>query len=101
MVSGTLKPDGTLELDQKPNLRPGPVRVTLEMIPQPGEERPDIVEVLDRIRKDQEARGYKGMTEEEMEAEIAAMRAEDEEYEERWRQIWAQTQPSPRPEEKP
>ena len=31
VVEGTLKPDGTLELDQKPNLPPG--RVTVRMQP--------------------------------------------------------------------
>jgi hypothetical protein len=31
------------------------------------------------------------MTEEEMAAEIAQLRAEDEQYEQRWRQIWEQT----------
>src|SRR5262249_22819223 len=30
VVEGTLKPDGTLELDQKPNLAPGRVRVVLQ-----------------------------------------------------------------------
>ncbi len=29
MVAGTLKPDGTLELDQKPTLPPGRVMVVL------------------------------------------------------------------------
>lgn len=31
------------------------------------------------------------MTEEEMAGEIAQLRSEDDDYEERWRQIWAQT----------
>jgi hypothetical protein len=34
-VEGTLKPDGTLELDHKPNLGPGRVKVTLPG-PPPG-----------------------------------------------------------------
>jgi hypothetical protein len=50
-----------------------------------------MLEVLDRIHRDQQQRGRKPMTEEEMAAEIAQSRAEDEEYEERWRQIWSQT----------
>jgi hypothetical protein len=32
------------------------------------------------------------MTEEEMAAEIAQLWGEDDEYEERWRHIWSQTQ---------
>jgi len=31
VIEGTLKPDGTLELDQKPNLSPG--RVTVRVLP--------------------------------------------------------------------
>jgi hypothetical protein len=45
--------------------------------------------------------GRRPTTEEEMAAEIAAMRFEDNEYEERWRQIWSQTQAPPNPAEKP
>jgi hypothetical protein len=30
VVEGTLKPDGTLELDEKPSLPPGRVKVTLQ-----------------------------------------------------------------------
>ena len=30
VIEGTLKPDGTLELDQKPNLPPGRVKVTVQ-----------------------------------------------------------------------
>jgi hypothetical protein len=51
--------------------------------------------VLDRIHRDQQQRGRKPMTEEEMAAEIAQMRAEDDDYEERWRQIESQTGTQP------
>ena len=34
IVRGTLEPDGTLVLDQKPNLSPGRVRVMLEAMPE-------------------------------------------------------------------
>jgi hypothetical protein len=33
VVAGTLKPDGTLELDQKPSLAPGQVTVVLRQEP--------------------------------------------------------------------
>lgn len=52
---------------------------------------PTMLEVLDRIHQDQVRRGQRPMTEEEMAAEIARMRAEDDEYEERCRAIWSQT----------
>jgi len=34
VVEGTLKPDGTLELDRKPNLPPGRVQVIVQAIPE-------------------------------------------------------------------
>jgi hypothetical protein len=99
VVRGTLKEDGTLELADKPLLPPGPVRVIVQPMDPAEESRPGLLEVLDQIRKGQEARGYKPPSAEEIEAEIADLR-DDEEYEERWRQIWAQTAQKPPPEEK-
>jgi hypothetical protein len=90
-VEATLQPDGvTLRLEKKLALPPGPVRVTVQATgPSPG---PTMLEVLDRIHQAQQQRGRKPMTEEEMAAEVARMRAEDDEYEERWREIWSQTE---------
>jgi hypothetical protein len=89
-VEATLQPDGvTLRLDSKLTLPPGRVTVTVQPTgPRPG---PTMLEVLDRIHRDQQQRGRRPPTEEEMATEIARMRGEDEEYEERWRQIWSQT----------
>jgi hypothetical protein len=89
-VEATLQPDGvTLRLEKKLALPPGRVTVTVQ--PTGPRSGPTMLEVLDRIHRDQQQRGSKPMTEEEMAAEIAQMRAEDDEYEERWRQIWSQT----------
>jgi hypothetical protein len=74
-VEGTLRADGTLVLDAKPNLAPGRVRVTV----QPAESREDILEVLRRIRAEQAASGRVPRSREEIDADIAAMRQEDEE----------------------
>ena len=68
-----------------------PGRVILTVQPTTSKTGPTMLEVLDRIHRDQQQRGRKPMTEEEMATEIARTRAEDEEYEERWREIWAQT----------
>jgi hypothetical protein len=100
VVAGTVKPDGTLELDEKLGLAPGRGRVILPPVGKVGEPGATLLEVLEQIWKDQEARGFKGRSKEEIDADLAAMRAEEEEYEERWRQIYAQT-PTPLPEEKP
>lgn len=89
-VEGTLQADGvTLQLEKKIALPPGRITVTVQAS-QPGS-GPTMLEVLDRIHQEQRQRGHRSMTEEEMAAEIAGMRAEGDEYEERWREIWSKT----------
>lgn len=89
-VEATLQPDGvTLHLKKKVTLPPGRVIVTMQ--PSGPVSGPTMVEVLDRIHRNQLQRGRKPMTEEEMAAEIAQMRGDDDEYEERWRKIGLQT----------
>ena len=89
-IAATLQPDGvTLHIEQNLALPPGSVTVTVQSaVPRSG---PSMLEVLDRIHLEQTLRGRKPMTEEEMAAEIAQMHSDDEEYEERCRQIWSQT----------
>jgi hypothetical protein len=97
VVQGTLQPDGlTLRLDEKLPLPPGRVQVIIQQCPPQG--RATMLEVLDRIHREQRERGHKGMSEEEMASEIAALRAEDDEAEKRWQQIWSETH-SPLPGE--
>jgi hypothetical protein len=100
VVKGTLKPDGTLELDEKPNLPPGRVEVVLHLQEQPDQPRSSLLETLAQIHKEQQARGFKGLNQEEMDARIRELK-DDTEYEEKWRQIWAQTQHPLPPEESP
>jgi hypothetical protein len=53
MVKGTLKPDGSLELDESPNLPPGRVEVVLrpEVSPVPTEDTWAFLERLARERQ--------------------------------------------------
>ncbi len=97
VVTGTLRADGTLDLDERPGLAPGPVRVVIAPVSSasPGHSRRTILDVLGEIQSRQAARGFHGRSVEEMEADEAQRRSEDEEYEERWRTIWTQTIPSP------
>ena len=89
-VEATLQPDGvTLHLQKKLSLPPGRVTVTVQSAG-PGAGL-TMLEVLDRIHRDQQQRGRRPMTEEEMAAEIAQMRGEDDQYEERWQEIWSET----------
>jgi len=98
-VEATLQPDGlTLQLDRKLGLPPG--RVTLTLHPGGAKSGPTMLEVLDRIHREQQQRSRRPMTEEEMATELAQMRAEEDEYEERWREVWSQTQ-TPPPRDKP
>ena len=93
-IEATLQPDGTtLRLDRKLALPPGKVVVTV----QPATDRsgPVMLEVLDRIQADRRQRGATQPTDEEMAAEIAALRADDDEAETRWREIWSRTVPPP------
>jgi hypothetical protein len=96
-VRGTVRPDGTLELDRSVSLPPGPVRVTIEPEPSTAPELPrrGLVEVLDEIDASQRARGFKSPSAEEIGADEARRRAEDAEEEERWRTIWSQTRSGP------
>jgi hypothetical protein len=78
-LEATLLPDGlTLRLDRQLPLGPGRVVVTVQ--PVATKAGPGMLEVLDRIHHDQRQRGRRPMTEEEMAAEIATLRAEDDEH---------------------
>lgn len=93
-VQGTLQPDGlTVHLENKLPLPPGRVTVTVQ--PTATKSGPTMLEVLDRIHRDQQQRGRKPMTEVEMAAEIAQVHSEDDPYEERWREIWSRTATGP------
>ncbi len=76
VIQGRIRPGGRLEVDQKVDLPPGPVSVTLQTVP--ATTRKPTLEVLEEIWAQREARGMVGPTREEIDAEIAAMRSEDE-----------------------
>jgi len=99
-MRGTVKPDGSLELEAPVSLASGPVRVTIQSVsaPDAGTGRKRLIDVLDEIHAAQRARGQAGLTTEAMEADEARRRAEDQEYEERWQTIWSQTTTRPPPE---
>ena len=74
VVAGTLKPDGTLELDQKPDLPPGRVTVVLRQESEAPPPQEDWWQYLQRIRAEREASGYPFMNEAEMNAHIEWLR---------------------------
>ena len=99
-MRGTVKPDGSLELEAPVSLASGPVRVTIQSVsaPDAGTGRKRLIDVLDEIHAAQRARGQTGLTTEAMAADEDRRHAEDQEYEERWQTIWSQTTSRPPPE---
>ena len=88
IIEGTLKPDGTLELDQKPSLSPGRVQVIVQPLSKPAPPIRGLVEVMDDIRANQRARGYLGRSPNAARAEEAACQEEDAEYDKRCETLW-------------
>ncbi len=86
IVQGILEPDGTLQLDQKPNLSPGRVRVTLETLPeaiQPAR----FWAMMEQIGAGLRASGHVPRSVEEVEAERQAFRDEWDERQDSLEQI--------------
>ncbi len=83
VVAGTLKPDGSLELDEKPNPTPGRVQVTLAPLPELSPDDP-FWQRMRTIWAGQKARGFVPRTTAEVEAERRQVR---EEWEEQMRRI--------------
>jgi hypothetical protein len=77
-IQGTLREDGTLVLDEKPNLPPGRVKVVLQPAHLHEGDGNDAIAVLDRIHNAQARRGYAPRSVEEINADLADMRDDDE-----------------------
>ena len=77
-VEGTLKPDGTLELDQKPNLPPGRVTVLLRQESAPAPPKEDWWQFMQRTRRELEVAGSHFMNEAEIEAHIQWLRDDED-----------------------
>jgi hypothetical protein len=73
-IQGTLREDGTLLLDQKPNLPPGRVRVMVQPANAVEAVANDAVTVLDQIHAAQALRGHVPRSVEEIDAYHADMR---------------------------
>src|SRR5438105_2628438 len=88
VIEGTLKPDGTLELDEKPNLSPGRATVILRPSRAKTPSQRGLADVIDEIRKGQQARGFQGRSAREIEE---GLREGEDEYENRMQALQSQT----------
>ena len=86
IVQGTLKPDGTLELDQKPDLPPGRVTVVLRQESEPAAQE-GWWPYMQRVRAEREAAGYHFMNEVEMEAHIQWLREDEDRIDRLYREM--------------
>jgi len=76
-LNGILLEDGTVMLDRPPDLPPGPVRVILT--PNEAYRQTSAWQTFERIWAEQRARGVVPRSKEEVDADLAAAREEDEE----------------------
>ena len=90
-VQGTIRPDGTLELTQNPNLPPGPVLVTVQPVPA-GSSPPGLAGVIDAIRQRQQARGFPGRSAQNINA---GLRGGEDDYEQRMQMLRSQAGTGP------
>lgn len=77
-MQGTIRDDGTLELDTKVPMPAGRVLVTVQPVVQPPPDDP-FWQALERIWADQKARGHVPRTKEQIDADIRELRDEWEE----------------------
>jgi hypothetical protein len=75
-IQGTLQPDGTLVLDDKPNLPPGRVKVIVQ--PVLNYTQTDIWQFFQRIDAERKALGIVPPSKDEIDAYVATMREEGE-----------------------
>jgi hypothetical protein len=90
VVEGTLKADGTLELDQKPNLPPGRVQVVLRQQAESAQPQEDWWQFMQRARRELEEAGHPFLSEAEMESRIQSLRDEEERIDKIHREIQEQ-----------
>jgi hypothetical protein len=97
VVQGTLRADGTLELDQKPGLPPGRVTVVVRAAPEPAQPQEGWWPYMQRMRAELEAAGHHFMNEAEMEAHLAWLRDDEDRIDRLHREIEQQKRKGEQP----
>ena len=86
-IDATLDPNGQLRLAHQPQLPPGPVTVTIRAaVPGP---RRGLADTIREIRADQVARGFHGLTAEQLRQREAEIEAENDEYDQEMERLGA------------
>ena len=73
---GTVRTDGTLDLDQRVTIAPGRVKVRLESVEPPAQSAQGLVEFVQSLRQQMTDAGHPFRTKEEIDAELDALRNE-------------------------
>ncbi len=81
VLHGNLKPDGTLELAERPSLPVGPVEIVLRPLPALPAASEDWWQYLQKARAELQITGHRFRSKEEIDAEIAELRSGDERLE--------------------
>lgn len=88
VIDATLDADGALRLARRPQLPPGPVRVTIQAVG-PSRPRRTLADAIRELRADQIARGFHGLTPEELRQREAELEAENDEYDRKMERLGA------------
>jgi hypothetical protein len=78
-IEATLDSNGQLRLTQRPQLPPGPVRVTIRVATAMWPQQRGLADVIREIAADQRSRGFPGRSAADLLAEDAARQADDAE----------------------
>ncbi|MSQ96327.1 MAG: hypothetical protein EXR98_17485 [Gemmataceae bacterium] len=88
IIEATLDSNGQLQLTHLPQLPPGPVVVTIRAAVTAGPKR-GLADVIREIRADQIARGFHGLSTEQLRERDAEVEAENDEYDKKMERLGA------------
>jgi hypothetical protein len=94
-IEATLDANGQLRLTHPPRLPSGPVQVTIRVAA--SGPRRGLADVIREIRADQVARGFHGLTTEQLQQREADLEAENDEYDREMERIGALPPPAAGP----
>jgi hypothetical protein len=92
-IYATLDANGQLQLTHPPSLPPGPVQVTIRVAVAAGKRR-GLADVIREIRADQIARGFVGLTTEQLRQREGDLEAENDEYDREMERLGALPPPA-------